>query len=113
MEKYTIETSSKENTVRVKFTAPLDPLEWNNLRLQMVRMLKQGFLKWLFVLDNLAVATSVDIGMWVSCNGTVSSYSGTLQFSVRPNSTVHKTLMFTKLDRIFSIILNTDGTAAV
>ncbi len=94
-----------ENEVLVKFVSPMDTYDWNGFTSMMVRMLKNGFTRWKFILTDLPIATSVDIGMWVSCNATINNYSGTLEFIVKDNSTVHKTLKFTNLDQIFKVTL--------
>jgi len=101
-EKYIIK-KTKDNEVLVKFLTPMDSFEWNRFTSMLVRMLKNGFLKWKFILTEQQIATSVDIGMWVSCNATINSYKGELVIIVLEGSTIHKTLVFTKLDKILNI----------
>jgi len=103
-EKYLIETTP-EKEVRIRFFNPMDAHEWKIFGDNMVRMLKNGFLKWRFILKDMNIATSVDLGMWVSCNATVNNYSGEIDFVVRENSTIHRTLVFTKLEQILSVTL--------
>ena len=103
-EKYIVK-KTKENEVLVKFTSSMDAFEWNRFTSMLVRMLKSGFLKWKFILAEQPIATSVDIGMWVSCNATINNYKGEVIFIVLEGSTIHKTLIFTKLDKILKISL--------
>jgi len=103
-DKYIIK-KTKDNEVLVKFMSPLDTFEWNRFTSMLVRMLKNGFLNWKFILTEQQIATSVDIGMWVSCNATINNYNGAITFIVLEGSTIHKTLVFTKLDKILNISL--------
>ncbi len=103
-DKYILKKTA-DNEVLVKFMNPMDSYEWNNFTSMMVRMLKNGFTRWKFILTDLPIATSIDIGMWVSCNATINNYSGVLEFIVKENSTIYKTLKFTNLDQIFKITM--------
>ncbi len=109
MDKYTVETTDKDRAL-VVFNSPLFAWEWNELKSHMAEMLKGGILHWEFQLRGLDVATSTDIGMWVACNAAVEKYRGDLAFSVARDSIIHRTLVFTKLDRILTIRFTEPGS---
>ena len=103
-EKYIVK-KTKENEVLVKFLSSMNTFEWNRFTSMLVRMLRNGFLRWKFILTEQPIATSIDIGMWVSCNATINNYNGEVEFIVLEDTTIHKTLIFTKLDKILKISL--------
>jgi hypothetical protein len=109
VDKYWIETADKDRA-QVVFTSPLFAWEWNELKSHMAEMLKSGVLHWEFRLRGLDVATSTDIGMWVACNAAVETYRGNLTFSVVKDSIIHRTLVFTKLDRILNVRFTEPGS---
>ncbi len=96
---------NKGKRMEVIFTSPMEPLEWQEFRESMIQMLKDNCLQWVFNLKGLTFPTSTDIGMWVTCNATVLSYSGKVEFLIRRNSNLQKVLSVTKLDKILNISL--------
>jgi hypothetical protein len=94
-----------KNRVDAIFTTPMDPAEWKEFREILLSMMKKGFIHWRFNLQGIEYPTSTDLGMWVTCNATISSQSGSIEFLVPENSNVRKVLSLTKLDTIFTIVL--------
>lgn len=94
---------NKGKRMEVIFTSPMEPLEWQEFSATMIQMLKDNCLQWVFNLQSLTFPTSTDIGMWVTCNATVLSYSGKVDFLIRRNSDLQKVLSVTKLDQILNI----------
>ena len=104
--KYRIIPRTKDiNSKRVDvfFTNPMDPTEWKEFRTILLGMMKKGYINWKFNLQGIEYPASTDLGMWVTCNATVSSLGGTIEFLIPKNSNVRKVLSLTKLDTIFTI----------
>ncbi len=91
------------NRVDVFFTGPMDPAEWKEFRTILLGIMKKGYVNWKFNLQGIEYPTSTDLGMWVTCNATVSSQGGTVEFLIPRDSNVRKLLSLTKLDMILSI----------
>ena len=89
--------------VEIIFTSSMDSFEWKEFRDSMMKLLKQGFHQWRFNLQGIEYPTSTDLGMWVTCNATISSHSGMVVFLIPKESNVQKVLTLTKLDQILSI----------
>ncbi|MBN2322924.1 MAG: STAS domain-containing protein [Spirochaetes bacterium] len=98
------EAGSDSNRADAIFTAPMDPAEWKEFRDILLSMIKKGFIYWRFNLQGIEYPTSTDLGMWVTCNATVSSQSGSIEFLISENSNLRKVLSLTKLDTIFTIV---------
>lgn len=92
----------RNKRVDVIFTNPMEPTEWKEFREALIRMLKEGYSQWRFNLQGIEYPTSTDLGMWVTCNATVSSQSGKLEFLIPRDSNLQKVLSLTKLDTIFT-----------
>jgi hypothetical protein len=89
--------------VEIIFTGSMDPFEWKEFRDAMMKLLTQGFLQWRFNLQGIEYPTSTDLGMWVTCNATISKHSGNIEFVIPNDSNVMKVITLTKLDSIFNI----------
>ena len=87
----------------VFFTNPMDPAEWKDFRTVLLGMIKKGYGIWKFDLKGVEYPSSTDPGMWVTCNATVSSQGGSIEFLVPPGSNVRKVLALTRLDTILTI----------
>jgi hypothetical protein len=105
--KYRIIPRTIENNIKrvdVIFTNPMDPAEWKEFRTILLGMMKKGYVDWKFNLQGIEYPTSTDLGMWVTCNATVSSQGGAVEFLIPKDSSVRKVLSLTKLDTIFTIV---------
>jgi hypothetical protein len=91
--------------VHVTFKESLDFFEWQGVQKNMNKLLDNRYLQWEFNLKELAFPTSIDIGMWVTCNAKVSNKSGEMVFIVGQESNVHKILSATKLDKILHLTI--------
>jgi hypothetical protein len=87
----------------IVFTSSMDPFEWKEFRETMMKLLKHGFSQWRFNLQGIEYPTSTDLGMWVTCNATISSHSGKVEFLIQKDSNVQKVITLTKLDKILNI----------
>jgi hypothetical protein len=96
-------TLQKPGSVLVTFTRSLDFFEWQEFNDTLNQMIKKEYHEWVFNLVELRKPTSIDIGMWLTCNAKLTNQSGSLGFIVKRNSNVQKVLNVTKLDQIFSI----------
>ena len=101
----TVSKSDESGTKMVEtiFTSSMDPFEWKEFRDSMMKLLKQGFHQWRFNLQGIEFPTSTDLGMWVTCNATISSHSGKVEFLIPKESNVQKVISLTKLDQILNI----------
>jgi hypothetical protein len=97
---------STNQTVEVYFLKSLTFNEWKEVEGYLNRMLKTGAFRFIFHLKRLNRFTSVDIGMWVTINTKVKSNSGTLDFILGHNTSVHKYMRLAQLEKIFSITTN-------
>jgi anti-anti-sigma factor len=91
------------NKVQVTFKESLDFFEWQGVQKNMNQLLDNGYFQWVFDLKELAYPTSIDIGMWVTCNAKVCNKSGEMEFLINQESKVHKILSATKLDKILHL----------
>ena len=101
----TISKSNESGTkmVEIIFTNSMDPFEWKEFREAMMKLLNQGFHQWRFNLQGIEYPTSTDLGMWVTCNATITSHSGKIEFLIPKDSNVQKVITLTKLDHILTI----------
>ena len=91
--------------VRLKFRRPLPIDSWHVLLKSMSELIERGLLNWEFDLTELENPCSTDIGMWVTCVTRINLKSGKLDFIVRKGSHVHMLLEFTRLIKIFDVVL--------
>jgi hypothetical protein len=89
--------------VMVTFTKSLDIEEWQEFNNTLTDMIRKGYQNWIFNLKDMHMPTSIDIGMWLTCNAKITNSSGSVQFIIKKCSVVQRTLAVTKLNSIFSI----------
>jgi anti-anti-sigma factor len=87
----------------VTFAKSLNLEEWHEFNNALTDMAKKGYNTWIMNLRDLALMTSVDIGMWVTSNAKITNQGGSMKFIVRKNSVVQRTLNVTKLNGVLSI----------
>ena len=92
-----------QEQIRVKFIKSLDFFEWQEFSDTLNGMIRNNYRRWEFNLEHLKRPTSIDIGMWLTCNAKIQNQSGSLKFVVKKESSVQKVLAVTKLDSILSI----------
>jgi hypothetical protein len=85
--------------MKVTFNNSLDYDTWQEFTKTMIEMIKENYLQWDFNLQELNDVQSIDIGMWVMCNARVTSLSGNLVIIVKQNSSMHRVLSITKVDK--------------
>jgi hypothetical protein len=87
----------------VKFTKSLDFFEWQEFNDTLNEMMRNNYTQWEFNLEHLNRPTSIDLGMWLTCNAKISNQGGALRFVVKKESSVQKIITVTKIDTIFDI----------
>jgi hypothetical protein len=91
--------------MKATFKKSLDYDTWQEFTKTMIEMIKENYLQWDFNLQELDNVKSIDIGMWVMCNTRVTSLSGKLVLIVKRNSSIHRVLSITKVNKIIPVKL--------
>ena len=89
--------------MKVTFNDSLDYDTWQEFTKTMIEMIKENYLQWDFNLQELNDVQSIDIGMWVMCNTRITTFFGKLVIIVKRNSSIHRVLSITKVDKIIPI----------
>ena len=92
-----------QDQIRVKFTKSLDFFEWQEFNDTLNEMIRNNYKHWEFNMEHLSRPTSIDIGMWLTCNAKITNQAGDLKFVIKKESSVQKIISVTKLDTILNI----------
>jgi hypothetical protein len=93
----------EEHRVKATFLISLNLNAWQQLMKLMDELLNRGYDQWEFNLERMIGASSIDLGMWPTCNAKITKSSGTLVFAVGENAVIQGVLRLTRLNEILDI----------
>lgn len=106
---YTIETITDPNrNIKigvVTFHISLGVDQWEQFRQELKEMLDSGVKSWVFDLQTITNAYSLDLGMWVTMNATIENNEGKLALKIIKDSQIEKLIAITQINQILKIIL--------
>jgi hypothetical protein len=89
--------------VKVSFIQSPNLDRWQLFMRLFDQLLEKGFKDFEFDLEQLISASSIDLGMWTTCNAKISRRQGRLSFVIGENAILEGILNLTMLNKIFTI----------
>ena len=87
----------------------MDLEKWNELCLDVIRLLKTGNKNWEINLLDLSDCSSPELDILVEMNAIIKRHAGNICFKVKEDSNINGLLKLKSLDKLFTIVQTQPG----